>query len=169
MEYEVGRYRVVVGELYNKSIAGKLKVLMEILMDMGIGWMNGNAKMKPVNSEYFMHRYLDKNPDSQFAKLYAKDKDMAIARFEEMRLSQLKAIIVELRFAALLFGAMLAMGMDMDDDDTPDYKEYFVGRQVHSMMERLVNELTFFMLPSSFNEILKSPISIKGIMIPQML
>ena len=166
-DFEVGRYRVMIGEMYDKSIKQKALQIGSIILDMGLGVVGNKFKIKTTRSDYHFNKYLEENPDSKLAKQIDNGEvtqEEARTLYDNLRYAQLRAMIVELRMATLVFASIMAMGADWDDDGEALYKEFAGGKYLYDVLKRTHNELTFFMLPQSLQDILKAPVPIMGIM-----
>jgi len=76
--------------------------------------------------------------------------------FIELHLENIKAMMEELRMLLVTIATMAAITYSFDDDE----KKSVQAKKVLELTERSFNELSFFLLPSSFTEIAKSPLPV---------
>jgi hypothetical protein len=126
-EFEVGRYRVLVGELFHgeRGLQGVAKKALKLFGDLTLGMTGINKitgrKTIAVNSDALWSQFLN-DPDQANNEIRKKLKKGELSNQEakkmylELRNAQLRAVMAELRMVGLLLGAQLALLTDWDDD-----------------------------------------------------
>lgn len=76
--------------------------------------------------------------------------------FIELHIENVKAMMEELRILLAFAATIAAINYSFDDDD----EKSAYSKKVMQLADRAFNEVSFFLLPSSFTEILKSPIPV---------
>jgi len=148
-DYDVGRFRVFVGEFSAKGLAPKLKAFTQALGEVTL---MGLYERKSVNMEVtkrFYDKYMLTNPDST----------LTVEEFAQLRKDKLRGMAMELRIY-LSFVALVALGKitlpEDDDEDNPMLK--LMAQNMFRVTQRGSLELSFFFEPSSVTTILKSPV-----------
>jgi hypothetical protein len=174
-EWEMGRYRVFIGELAGKRIPDTMRNIAKLALDMGLGWSFRGKRIRAIkthNSERHFNKFLASNPNHRLVQRMNLPKsdpnylsyEDAFSEFDMIREGQLRAMMAELRVYVLVVAAITALGMDMDDDEKM-YHNIPGGKAYLSYLERLEAELTFFLNPTSTKELLRSPIPVMQVMV----
>jgi hypothetical protein len=148
-QFELGRFRVLIGEFAEAGIINSLKIFLD-----GLPFIN--YKYDQRGAQHFYEKYLAENPEIDSSKFTLDD-------YIEVRRGQLRAAAAEIRLYAAFLAAIAVLAGDWDDDDKPDYKKYWFTRKFISLMDRTQLELGFFLNPSNVTELIKSPVPIWGL------
>ena len=91
-----------------------------------------------------------------YIKELAKNPLLKISEeeFTEMHIENIKAMMEELRILLAFVASIAAISYSFDDDE----KKTAYSKKVLQLANRAFNEVSFFLLPTSFTEIVKSPI-----------
>jgi len=171
-EFELGRYRVVTNSLFDlwkvkqEELQGNL---LEYATTVGLSLFREDSRIKMTEAilDKVYENYKRKNPDNP---LFQAVENGEIAEYEakqkvlELFQGQLRAAATELKIIMAAASLMFMLGYDYDDDGEADYKKFFITRWSKSFVDRMFNELTFFVSPRSTEEILRSPIPILALM-----
>lgn len=149
-EWVTGRYTSLVVDIQQQKI---LPALLKL-----------TANMIPFVNVYKGTENSLKGAYEQFQK-NNPDKKISYQEFKLIKQSQLRAAATELRMMILTGMALMALGADWDDDGVPNWKEIPGFGPLYSVLDRTQAELTFFVVPSSFQEILKSPVPLMRLML----
>lgn len=87
--------------------------------------------------------------DKEKAKISKED-------YVQTKIGNIKGALLEIQLAVGLFILMTAMATDDDDEKTALHKK------MTKSLDRLFSEVSFFLLPTSFNDIVKKPIPLMG-------
>lgn len=177
-EFEAGRYRVFVGELMNQT-QGAGKNLLKFAADFTLGFTGINRitgrQSMALNGDAMWDAFKKANIDEDTGKT-TNNILRAIQRGEiteaeakekyiQTRIGQYKAALAEFRMLTMALGAHVLALSDWDEDDETLAEEIFGNhaRIMMIMLQRINAELTFFMSPGSFQEIIRSPLPALGL------
>jgi len=171
-EYEVGRIRVLTGELFGElyvreqgfktKFANFIGKTLLLSLRAAVPFSSRVIKKSTTDklAEMYYEKYIQNNPD------HAKDPNnpdkpyLSLDHFKEIREQEITAFITELRVLAMLklLIMMLAGGIGADDEDEALYKENGFLNVGYKMLKRARLEMLFFYNPVDFKAILQSPI-----------
>jgi hypothetical protein len=80
--------------------------------------------------------------DNRFDPVLSQLQDFE--SFKEYAQGQIRAGVTELRMYATLIALVFLAGLDYDDDDEADLKQYWLGRNVFRVANKVTRELGFF-------------------------
>jgi hypothetical protein len=144
-EYDVGRFRVAFGELFNSS-SGFFKEFAMLGYEMfGMGFFGQKEINKEATKRYY-NRWMAEN----------KDSDLTLEGFMKLRERKFHAFAMEARAWLMLLGTlyMLQEIFKTEDDEEPQ----LITSNIYRMVERAQLEMSFFFELKSVTQILKSPL-----------
>ena len=171
-EIEIGRFRVVVGEMIAKGLIPSLKRTAELLLtstgDLITFNKLGLTKPNEGIARMSFERWRLGNPGHYEAALEkyghlprAEGQELLFQSWMKARNGQLHAAIAEARAYIMAVMAMVAVGMAFGDDD--DERNPLVDQMLRHL-DRLGMELGFFMIPGEMQKIVtRGPIPILSI------
>ena len=151
-DIDEGRYIAVWDEFVGSAgVWAKSKSFINIAL------LNALGRKPTVNKQYLevkFFEFLDENPDLE--------GKVTLDQFIEMNESKLKAFAMELRILYII--AILAFGLSKAiPDDDEDALASFIAKNTYAGANRALLELTFWLSPSSVNEIITRPPAIIGL------
>lgn len=123
--------------------------LVKIGTDVATFGAFGLYKQKDGKARLEFEAYLEQqqgNPEFDFNT--KEEKEAAYTRFIDMKQSNIKGAMAELRAAILLALTIFLMGKDWDDDGEKDIRKSWSGRQLYALMNRTYREVAFFWDPT---------------------
>lgn len=150
---EVGRFKVFWGEIVNSGgFINGLKEFTKLIIEATVtGYFNPGG-LKKANLQATKKAYEEfklTNPEEA--------KGVSLEDFVELRKAKLLGMAAELRlYFLLMMLAMLAKSIIPDDDK--DKVGRLIARNSYMMANKGFLELSFFLTPSSVDEVLKRPI-----------
>lgn len=150
-DIEVGRYRVMLGNLFQQGIVPGLQNFSNVMVSaMPLMLDHYKGRMKGEYVEKLYQRFMTDNP--QLKNSFTKED------FIKLTEDKLRATIVEARVAAALGALLLFLtaGLDWDDPD----ENNILTRNIFLMLKRTTLELSFTYSASSVLDIVKSPFAV---------
>ena len=141
--YEVGRYIAFGSQFTKDTFMPMMGSIIKGVMTFGVHEYKGNPKA--IASRFI--EFKRENPDST----------LTLKGYTKVMQGQNKAMILELRVILGVLSMVFALGA-VDDE------EYPALAKVKKLIERIYNELSFFMNPLSMIQVIKSPIPMLGFM-----
>ena len=170
-ELDVGRFQVLVGEIFGASspleslksfgnLMNRLIPLYEmrtrglkkISRSTSLHYLNEFAESNPDEYNKFREEVESRNPNLSVAEL----KEKMLDEFMELREAKMKALVVEIQFLLLL--GLMMVGLSSLGPDDEDGIGDFASRNLSLALTRGYLELSFFYNPESATTILSSPI-----------
>lgn len=175
-EYEIGRYRAAYQHITewgadkeNNLVKDLFNLTQDFILGGGLPFMGKREwKITGQVKKQFLKKLRVTNPThSLLLKLDSGQitEEEALNEVSSARLAQLKALVTELRSIALITGLFLVASGDWDEDGTSDLNENFAGRYLLKALDRLQNELTFYLNINSTVEIIKSPVPLTSVLV----
>lgn len=145
-EFERGRYISFMSFIY-KNAGNAVLELAKAGVGLGADYDTILSKKWELLDYSTKQKFLNNTSSEQEAK----------ASFIALEKGNIKSTLLELQLMAFL-GAVVFLfaGLGDDDDDLNENPAY---RYAVSMSDRLFNEVSFFVVPSSFLQIIKSPVA----------
>lgn len=150
-DIEVGRYRVMLGNLFQQGIIPGFENFTNVIVStMPLMLDHYKGKMKGEYVEKLYQRFMTDNP--HLKNSFTKEDFIKLAE------DKLRATIVEARIAAALGALLLFLtaGLDWDDPD----ENNILTRNIFLMLKRTTLELSFTYSSSSVLDIVKSPFAV---------
>lgn len=144
-DWEFGRLRLLTKELVKNFRGTSVEVLKSLILFKKVNLSDGNAQevVEKYNKEH--------------------GTELTVDGYLAARQQQMQAAISELRSVSIVLAILLGMGWE-DDDGEKLYNKFTLGRSAMRILDRVHNELTFFINPTSVNEIIKSPIPVMRVL-----
>lgn len=140
-EFLVGRYTSVLHNTLG-GISGGMTQFVKMVGEASLMGIYKNS----INTEALTHyynKYIQENPEYK--------NELTIDQYIDFHQRAMRGLATELRFMICL-AALIALlsNLDLDDDDIPDYKQTFMGRQLLKLLTRGNTELTFWIDPNAY-------------------
>jgi hypothetical protein len=92
-----------------------------------------------------------------------KIQKMTFEDFFDYKQGQLRSLAAELTVIFAFMSVLVALGLDWDDDGKADYAETWAGRVLFRILNRGRRELSFFINPNDWYQVLRTPIPVTGL------
>jgi hypothetical protein len=116
---------------------------LRLATDMATFGYLKNSKIGMKLSEERARAVFEKfKEDNRFDPVLSQIQDFE--SFKEYAQGQIRAGVTELRMYAGLIALVFLAGLDYDDDDEADLKQYWLGRQVFRVANKVTREIGFF-------------------------
>jgi len=157
---ELGRFRVIMGELLKKGTLPALKAFMGMFSEIASMGLFKHTLSGEASKRYF-EEFLANNPDIQ-QQISRKELDYNefFEQYKEQRVGQMRAFAMELRMYLMIVSAMAIAGGDWDDDGKALYKDIPGGEQALKLMKKASMELGFLFRPSEAKYLISNPIPV---------
>jgi len=170
-DFEQGRYRFVASHAFNEQTT-----FVSLLRDVAhtglrMFWLMDNFNKyklgRPGTSGYDRARLVVENEYKKFLKQYEGDvrftEGFTIDDYIDLKAGQLRAFIAEARVIVLFLSAMVAGGMDWDDDGQKEYKDLWATRKLYQVLNRAQSEWSFIWNPMEWKNFFQNPLAMSGI------
>lgn len=145
-EWEIGRYKAIGAEIFSqKFIPTILKIGLDII---SFGKIKYKHDINLLNEQF--KKWEKENPD--MAGKLTKEE------FIDLRERAIREAIHEAKIMSAMLLLMFAASRDYDDDGEEWYKDNAMTKQAYKILNRTYLELSFFVNPLSFRDIVKTPI-----------
>lgn len=155
-----GRYSVAAQELFvgNEELKGLgLGVARNALKITAMIFGFKKMQADPDIAEFQYRKFKEKNINN------SKLNKITFDEFFQMREAQINAMITETRMGMAFFAAIMLGGkLDLDDDDTKDYKEFWATRRIFQLANRAFSELGVAWNPAGLTQWLGNPIPVSS-------
>lgn len=161
---ELGRFRVIIGELIAKGAIPALKSFTGMFAEIASMGFFKHTLSGETSRRYFKE-FLANNPDIQEQiNRQELNEDEFFEQYADQRIGQMRAFAIELRMYLTIIAAMAVAGGDWDDDGRALYKDIPGGPQALKLLEKASMELGFLFRPSEGKRLLTNPIPVMRIL-----
>ena len=143
-DYELGRYRSFANFLFNKQLPLRVLELIKGFGIMGFGLgINVDEHCK------ILYNNLSEEEQSK----------VSLEQFTALHKANLQSCMMEIQLMLSLMALFLLAKPDDDDEG----EELTKTKYLVKILDRSLNEISFFISPDSFNQIIKTPVPIMGL------
>lgn len=164
-EVELGRFRVVAGEIASKKLLPAIGAFVSISTEV-LSFGLSKHKISDGTSNRYFEEFLANNPDIQ-EKINRNElnKEEFYEQYKEERIGQMRAFALEIRMYLMVVAAMAVMGVDWDDDGEKLYEELPFGKQFLRLANKTSMELGFLFMPSEAKYLLANPLPVSKMLL----
>lgn len=159
-EVEIGRIRVLFGELLNSGKIYQGKFLRRYVHHVAMSTpILGNLLSKSTNGRYKVSDKATLNAYTAFLQQNPQHKGrVSLQEFNRARQAEIQAMHAELRGIVMIAGLLALLTMDSDDDNERDSASNPFANVIYTLTDRWFTEATFFYNYNSFLEITKNAV-----------
>lgn len=164
-----GRYSVLWHAINEKEYRESAKTLMYFLDAAKNGLMNFFRILYQYNTVSTMLG-VKQTLNEQVNKIYLEEyknrtgeERITLEQFMKMKKGQLRAVAAELEIVLAFTAAIVALGMDWDEDGEPLYKDNFMLTTLYRALNRARTEIAFTFNPNEYSKLIRSPLPLSSL------